>query len=362
MPSLGTARLYIALSSLLALFAWIDPLTGVILIPLAIALGATGILSLPRLPYYQAVLLAIAIAIVPAGAIALLSLLPPLSQLLPYAIAAFSIAPAIALFVLTVRLRQSRSAGIRWIVLSLTLFFVGMGLLLIWMQKGSLTLSAFQSLYKDAKDEFLKNYSALQEQYPQMFENAQLPEDSVIDLFNTSLTLLPGLAIALIWGMAWFTTVCVRWIFGHYVYGADRFANWRVTMTKFAAWVFIICFVLLATPPYARWMLLIPIVAFNICAILAPGFFVVGCRVIKERILSARGCGCFPFLIIGSVFFFTPIAVLFITITGAFRTISPAPAVTFIPIVPPTPPNGPNDPNDPQTPRNPDDQGGPPQA
>lgn len=361
MPSTSTAWFYIALSSLLAMLSGVQPITGLILMPLAIALGATGILSIPRLPYYQAVLLSILIGIVPAGGIYLLF------KLFSVSLAVLAITPAIALFVLTVRLHQSRSSAIRWITAFLTVFYTGAALLLIWELKGGLTVSVFKSLYNDAKDWFMQGFADLPAQYTELLQQGGFTEDLLPELFNTTLAIIPGLAIALLWGMAWFATVCLRWIFSHYVYGADRFAKWPVTMTKFGAWVFIICFILQALPLTGKWML-IPIIACNFYYLLTPGFFVVGCRVIKERILHARGCGCFPFVIIGSAFTMPAIVFMFLAMTGAFRTISPASIIPFVPTVPPSDPNSPQDPENPnypqnpQNPQNPDDQGGSPQA
>lgn len=364
MPSLGTAWFYITLSSALALCSWVQPVAGLILLPLAIALGATGILSIPRLPYALAVFLSLLIGLVPAGGVYLLF------GLLSLSVATLAIAPAIALLVLTIRLHQSRSAGIRWIVFFLTLFCTAAAILLIWETKGSLSPAVFRSLYNDAKDLFMKGYEELPAQYLELLQQGGFTEKMLPELFNTTLAIIPGLAIALLWAVAWFATVCLRWFFSHYVYGADRFAKWPVTMTKFGAWVFIIGFILQALPLTGKWMIL-SIVACNLYYILIPGFFVVGCRVVKERILHARGCGCFPFFIIGSIFTMPAVLLMFLAMTGAFRTISPTSMIPLIPTVPPTNPptdsqdtpddsqDTPDDSQNPPNPQNPNDHGGP---
>lgn len=342
MPSLGTAWFYIGLSTLFTLLSWIQPLTGLILTPLAIALAATGILSIPRLPYYLAVLLSLGVGLIPAGGLYLFTKIPALS------VAAFAIAPAIALFVLTIRRRHSRSAGIHWIALVLTLFYAGAAVLFIWQWKDGFSLPILKGLYNDAKDWFVKGFSDLPGQYTDLLEQAGLTEDALPDLFATFLATTPGLCIALIWSMAWFASVCLRWLFNHYVYGADRFAKWPVTMPKFFAWLFIISFIGQVIP-LTNSLWLVPVIACNLYYILTPAFFIVGCRAVKERILQARGCGCLTFVLIGTVFTMPLAAFMLLAMTGAFRTITPVPpAPVFTPF--------PSDHS--QGPQNPDDQGG----
>ena len=138
MPSLVTVRLYICLSILFATLAWLEPLTGLLLTPLSSALATVSILSIPRLSYPKALFLALIVGALPAG------ILYFLTRMLTFSVAAFAIAPAIALFVLTVRRRHSRSAGIHWIAFFLTVFYAGAALLFILEWKGGLSVSVFK--------------------------------------------------------------------------------------------------------------------------------------------------------------------------------------------------------------------------
>lgn len=342
MPSPGTVRFYICLSVLFAILAWIQPLTGLLLTPLAIALASTAILSIPRLSYPKALLLALAIGAVSAAVLYFLT------RMYTFSVAALALTPAIALFVLTVRRRHSRSAGIHWIAFFLTLFYAGAAVLFVWEWKGGLTPAVFKEIYAQAKEGFLAYFAELPAQYTQLIDEVGL---SLPDLFRELLYTAPGFVIAVLWSMAWFSTVCVRWIFNHYVYGADRFANWPVTMPKILAWIFIISFIGQAFPSIKSLQPVI-IILTNLYYVLTPAFFLVGCQTIANRVL--RGCGCATILLL-ILAFFLPVTFLFISLTGAFRTISPKPDVPFTPIIPPY---GPQNPQDPQ---NPDDQGGAPQ-
>lgn len=339
MPSLGTAWAYIGLASFFAMLSCIQPLTGLILMPLAIAFAATGVLSIPRLSYFKVLLLSLAMGLLPAVCIYFFT------GTLGLAVIAFSFAPAVAFLALTIRLHQSRSAGIRWIVVILTLFYAGSLLLIVWEWKGGLSIPIFKALYNDGKEWFIGYLSPMLEQYPQLFEQMGISQEVLADFFKITLSIAPGFCFILIWSMAWLATACLRLLFKGYVYGANRFANWPVTMTKPAAWLFLPAFLVSALPlsDHHWWVMSI---ALNLYYIFLPGFFIVGCRVIKERILAARGCGCFTFTLIGLIFTMPTVAIMVLAMTGAFRTIAPAPpkSVQF--------------PIDPQNPQNPDDQGG----
>lgn len=348
MPSLATAWCYIGLAVLFSFLSWIKPLVGIILIPISIALATTGVLSIPRLSVFKVILISIASGLLPAVGIYLLT------HLLSSAIAAFALAPAVLFFALTVRHRQSRSAGIRWMVVLLTLFYAGTLLLYVWEWKGALSGSVFQGLYNDAEGWFVNYFTPILEENSQLFEQVGMTDEVLPDLFKTILSMTPGFCILVIWSMAWFATVCLRWIFKHYVYGIDRFAKWPVIMTKPAAWLFLVTFIVSALPLNGN-LWIITVIASNLYYIFIPGFFVVGCRAVKENFFRARGCGCFPFIIIGSIFMMPTIAFLFLAMTGAFRTIAPLPPSPILP------PFSPDDPQNPQNPQNPDDQGGSPQ-
>lgn len=339
MPSLVTVRLYICLAVLFATLAWLEPLTGLILTPLAIALASVGILSIPRLSYPKALLLALIVGAIPAG------ILYFLTRMFTFSVAAFAIAPAIALFVLTVRRRHSRSAGIHWMALALTLFYAGAAILFVWEWKGGFSAAVFKEIYAEAKAGFLAYFDELPEQYASLIAESGI---SISDLFQELLYTLPGFIVAAIWAMAWLSTTCLRWIFNHYVYGADRFANWPITMPKVLAWIFIISFVGQALPTI-KSLELVSIILGNLYYVLTPAFFLIGCQVIKNRLLL--GCGCSTYIVIALVFFI-PVVFIVISLSGAFRTISPKPEIPFTPMM------GPNGPQNPQDPENPDDQGG----
>lgn len=317
MPTRGAARGFLALASILGLLYSLQP-TALFLVALAVSLSAVGLLSIPRISYPRVLLYAFLSGLLPAVITYFIASSPA------YCLAAFAFSPAAALLVLTIRRRNTRSAGIFWVTVSLTVVLAGTALLWLWLRAGSLSFGVFRQLYSEVKTAFIDYLTPLLAEGSDAFFLTGLePEEAVRTLFDQLLTLLPGFLIMVLWIVAWLSTACLRWIFKGYVYGFDRFSVWQVTMWKPLGWVYIAAFVLSALPIDGIYSI-VAIICNNLYLILLPGFVVVGCRVLKERVTRVPGCGCLPIVILIMTLFLIPgIAPVLLAFTGALRVIMP---------------------------------------
>ncbi|MBQ7828029.1 MAG: hypothetical protein IJX47_02605 [Clostridia bacterium] len=353
MPTRGTARCYMALASLLALPYGLQP-TSLLFIMLSICCLSVGVLSVPRASYVRVLLYSFAAGLVPAVIVGFLMRSPA------NAIAAFSFAPASALLVLTIRRRNSRSAGIFWATVALTATLVGAMLLWLWMRTGSLSLAVFKQLYSEIKIGFVDQMTALLQETPDvLFLSGIDVETAPAILFDVFVSVLPGVFLMLIWLIAWLASACVRRIFMGYVYGADRFKDWPVTVWRPLSFVYLGCFALALLPIPGDVYTIIGIVCYNIFLPLIPIFTVIGCRMLKERLMRQPGCGCMVIVLIVALTVAVPgIPLFLLSIVGAVQTIFPP---KYPPVAPPpfTPPFGGNGYSDPGSDGDdPDDQGG----
>ncbi len=319
MPTRLGARLYMALASLLALAFGLGP-TALFFLALSVCCLTVGVLSVPRATYIRVLLYTAAAGLVPAVAAGLIAKSPV------YALAAFSVAPASALLALTIRRRNSRSAGIFWVAVAFTVTLVGAMLLWLYLRTGSLSLAVFKQLYTEVKTGFVSYMTEVLKNTPDnvLFLSGIDMEKAPAQLFQMLVTLLPGLFLMLMWLTAWMSTACLRWMFQSYVYGHDRFANWPVTVWKPLAFVYLTAFVMALLPIPSDVYTVIGIVCYNLFLPLLPIFTVVGCRMLKERLLRQPGCGCITLVALAMVITAVPtIPFLLLSITGALQTIFP---------------------------------------
>ncbi|MBQ8288483.1 MAG: hypothetical protein IJX76_06910 [Clostridia bacterium] len=353
MPTRSTARCYMALASLLALPFGLQP-TSLLFIMLSICCLSVGVLSVPRVSYIRVLLYSFAAGLVPAVIVGLLTKSPA------YAIAAFSFAPASALLVLTIRRRNSRSAGIFWATAALTVTLLGAMLLWLWMRAGSLSVAVFKQLYSEVKNGFVAQMTTLLQETPDvLFLSGIDIETAPAILFDVFVSVLPGIFLMLMWLVAWLASACVRRIFMGYVYGADRFKDWPVTVWRPLSFVYLGSFVLALLPIPNDVYTVIGIVCYNIFFPLLPIFTVVGCRMLKERLMRQPGCGCVTVILLIAFTVAVPgIPLFLLSIMGAVQTIFPPklPPITPPPFTPPYGGNGYSDPHSDDD--DPDDQGG----
>ncbi len=330
MPTRGTARCLMALASLLALLFGIQP-TAVFLIMVSLCCASIGMLSVPRASYLRVLGYSFASGLVPAVIAGLLTRSPA------NAVAAFTFAPAAALLVLTIRRRNTRSAGIFWATVAMTVTLIGSALLALWMHADSLSFSVFKQLYLDVRTVFVDYVKPILESNSDAFFMSELdPAKFPYTLFTTLATLLPGVFIMTMWLMAWLSTVFLRRIFLGYVYGFDRFHHWPVTVWRPIGWVYIVSFVLAALPINGFVYAVIAAVANNVQLILLPIFTIIGCRMIKERLMRLPGCGCATILMLGIMAFSIPgIPLILLAFTGAWQTAMPPKHPPFTPPFPP---------------------------
>ncbi len=311
MPSIGTAYCYLALATLFALLYGLRP-TALIFVILAIGFSAVGLLSIPRISYLRVLLYALLSGLIAAGGSFLLTQSPA------FALAAFAFAPATALFTLTVRRRNSRSAGIVWITLSLAVFLAGAALLWLYQRAGSLSATVFVQLYKDVKAGFI-NYLTpmLQENSDALFLTGLDLETLLPTLYKQLVSLIPGFYLMILWLVAWLSTVLLRLLFKSYVYGHDRFAIWPVTVWKPIAWIYFAA-IFLTLLPFGGFYSIVATVANNLYLVLLPAFTVVGCTLFKARITRLPGCGCMSGLLIGFMLFINPaLPLMMLSLSGA---------------------------------------------
>ena len=320
MPTVHTAYGYLLLSCFLTLLFGLQP-TAMLAGFLAISFGAAGVLSIPRITYPKVLLLLLAVGTVPATGVYLLTHSPY------FCLATFSIVPATALLVLTIRKRHSRSAGILLATIALSSFLLAAILWWLYESQGSLTLQLFTDYYhKDAKLFIEHMMPLLDTENSALLMSTTNPIEDLSELHKQFFFLIPSLFILVIWVGVWLSTVVIRWIFMGYVYGADRFANWTVTAKRPFAWIYISAFLLaflMAVLSEHPVFYIISMVFNNVYVILLPTFLIIGCRTIKERMLRVPGCGCMTFMMILTCLFAFSMLPTLLAFTGAFRTLSP---------------------------------------
>ena len=345
MPTRNTARCYIALASLLAIPFGLQP-TAILFAMLSICCLSVGTLSIPRASYTRVILYSALAGIVPAAIVWLISHSPA------YAVVAFSVAPASAWLVWTVRRRYSRSAGILGVAALLTLTLAGAALLWLWLRAGSLSASVFKQLYVEVKSGFVSYVVKLLEETPDLFFMSGMdPQTAPKMLFDLLLTVLPGAFLTIMWVIAWFATACLRRVFMGYLYGIERFKDWKVTVWKPLSYVFLGSFTLALLPIPGDVYTVIGIVCYNIFPPLFPIFTIVGCRMLKERLKRQPGFGCITVIALFVFFIVTPVVPLLVmAVTGAIQTIFP-PKFPPVPPSPFAPPPGQGNPYTPPTSR-----------
>ncbi|MBQ7353930.1 MAG: hypothetical protein IJW62_00255 [Clostridia bacterium] len=348
MPTRGAARGYMAFASILSLLYGLQP-TGIFFLGLAICCLAVGTLSVPRASYVRVLLYSLAAGALPAVIVGFL-------RSPAYAVAAFAFAPAAALLVLTVRRRNSRSAGIFWAFVAITVTLVGAMLLWLWMRAGSLSFSVFKQLYTEIKTIFVDYMTPLlQENAEAFFMSGIDPENAPGVFFDTMLTILPGAFLMLMWLIAWLATACLRRVFLGYVYGYDRFNVWPVTVWRPLSFVYLGSFLLTLLPIDHIVFTVIATVCNNLFFLLLPIFTIVGCRKMKERLMRQPGCGCATVGMLVVLLLTTAIIPLFLlSVVGAAQTAFP----TKAPQAPPPDFYSDNSPSDSDDDDDPNDQEG----
>lgn len=299
MPSMRTVWVYLIASLVLALFSGMVPGT-VTFSMLAVCLSTMALLSIPRISYPRVLLILLVMALVSSG----LTLLLTRNGAACFASAAF--APASALLTLTIRKRSSRTCGIVLGAVGLGVFYLACTLTDVLLTYHRLSFDVFKELYGSLEQSFIATANELLSQ--NAVSEITIDQETLSLTFRQTMMFLPSAFIGTMLTALWFATALLRRMFKIYVYGEQRFADWKVTMNRPAAWVFLIAVLILFIPlpeAYAEFIL----IPLNILLILIPGFFCVGCSVWRARLF--RPGKHFPFFLL-----LTPllIALLFIPI------------------------------------------------
>ncbi len=274
MPSPFSVRIYLISSLVLAILAGLMPFAFLFSM-LALCFSSVALLSIPQITYSRVLLLLAAEALVASGIVLLLTRNPACC------FAAASFAPAAALLILTIRRHSSRTCGILLGSLGMGLFYLACLITAIYITYNRLSATLFRELYASLETKFV-DYITTQLNSDLL---AQIDADALPALFRSTVLLLPALCCDLIFFIVWLATVCLRIIFRGYLYGAHRFADWKVTMNRPSAWVFCIGTLLIGLTLLESTGSLFA-VFINILLLLLPGFFCVGCRFWKERFFS----------------------------------------------------------------------------
>lgn len=327
MPSMRTVRIFLICALALALLSGFFPYMPLFSM-LALALASVALLSIPKMTYPR-ILLILAAASVGISAIVFL-----LTRNASLCFAAISFAPATALLTLTVRKRCSRTCGIILASLGMGLFYLACYALAIYLAYNRFSLDLFKELYASMEETFLqysREYLAYLEEYmstESLSAQSLIPdEETLLESFKMTLSMLPGLFIDLILGTVWLATVLIRFIFKGYFYGAQRFADWKVTMSKPLALLFLLVAILIFLPiPDSSGIL--SAVLINALLILTPGFFCIGCSVWKARLFSP-GRRIHPLMIVLLVllalFLSIVYLIYFVALTGVLHLLMPRP-------------------------------------
>ncbi len=324
MPTRRTAYGYLALACFLTFLFGLQP-TAALSAFLAISFAAAGVLSIPRITYPKVLIHLMIMGLIPIAAIYYLTKAPYLC------LAAFAVIPATALLVLTIRKRYSRSAGILWATVALSVVLLAALLFWVHQTQGGLSVSVFKNLYHKWSTAFVDHLTpALNTEDQSLFMTPIDPQKYLSELFEALAVISPGTFIVIIWLGVWLSTAIIRWIFMNYVYGADRFANWPVTANRPLAWIYLSTFLiasLMAVFSDNHIIYAIAIIANNIYLVLMPTFFIIGCRTIKERMQRVPGCGCMTVMMLITCLFALSMLPTLLAFTGAFHLVSPKPTM-----------------------------------
>lgn len=325
MPTRRTAYGYLALACFLTLLFGLQP-TAALSAFLAISFAAAGVLSIPRITYPKVLIHLMVMGLIPIVAIYFLTKTPYLC------LAAFAVIPATALLVLTIRKRYSRSSGILWATVALSVVLLTALLFWVYQTQGGLSIAVFKNLYHKCSAAFIDYLTPMLNTEDQsLFMTPIDPQKYLSELFEALAVISPAMFILILWLGVWLSTVIIRWIFMNYVYGADRFANWPVTANRPLAWIYLATFLiasLMAAFSANLVIYAVSAVANNIYLILMPTFVIVGCRTIKERMQRVPGCGCMTVMMIITCLFALSMLPTLLAFTGAFNLISPKPTMT----------------------------------
>lgn len=317
MPSSRSVKVYFFTALALAFLSGLFP-TALMFTMLAICFASVALLSIPRMTYPRILLILTVASIVVAGIVLLLTREPFAC------FAAISFAPATALLTLTIRKRYSRTCGIILAAIGMGLFYLACYALAIYFTYHRFSLDLFKELYASAQTEFLSianeyiNEAVIE-------QIGEIDEAMLIETFNLTMSILPSILIVILLGTVWLSTVLLRFIFKGYLYGLDRFADWRVTMNRPAALLFFLATVLFIIP-FPKSVSYLPIIFLNILLILLPGFFIVGCSGLRARFFHPhrRPPMLMIFLLVLLALFMTPIfLVYFIALTGVTQVLFP---------------------------------------
>lgn len=315
MPSLRTVRLYLFTSLALALISGLLP-GALAFSMLAVCFSSVALLSVPRITYTKILILLTAEALVAAGTTLLLTR----NAAACFAAAAF--APASALLVLTIRRRYSRTCGIILASIGMGLFYLACYLLAIYLTYNRFSLDLFRELYVSLEENFIATMHEYFDSTAVQLSSVTIDDETLAQMLKMVMTLLPAILINMILVTVWFSTVFLRFIFKNYIYGQQRFADWKVTMNRPSAWVFFICILLLFIP-LPESISLLTALPMNILLILTPGFFCVGCSVWKARLfLPGRRPPFLMILLLVLIGLFSPIFLIpFVAFAGVTHLI-----------------------------------------
>lgn len=320
MPSMRTVRIFLAASTVLALLSGLMP-SSLVFPMLALCFSSVALLSIPKMTYPRILLLLAAMTAIAVAAVLLLTRDPSAC------FAAASFAPAAALLTLTIRKRCSRTCGIILAAIGMGIFYLAGYLLAIYLTYHRFSLALFKELYASLEQTFI----ATMNNYLESTASAQMiaiDEATLVSAFKQVLALLPGIFAVIMFGTVWLSTVLLRHIFRGYLYGEQRFADWKVTMNRPSAWVFCLSTLLLIFSLFEPSGIMASVL-INLLLILLPGFLCVGCSAWRAK-LARPGrrtpFGAMPIILILVMLglFFSPILPIYlIALSGATGLIAP---------------------------------------
>ncbi len=317
MPSARTVRVYLITAFVLALLSGIFAYTPIFTM-LAVSFASVALLSIPRMTYAR-ILLVLSGAAVGISAIVFL-----LTRNTAFCFAAAAFAPATAFLTLTIRKRYSRTCGIILAAIGLGIFYLACYLIAIYTTYHRLSLDLFKELYASMEETYLTYANQYLSSALGELQDT-LNEEVLLETFRLTMTLLPSILIDFCLATVWLSTVILRLIFKNYLYGADRFADWKVTMNRSSAAIFLLTAVL-AVLPFPESVGWLSAVFFNLLLILTPGFICVGCSYWKARFFRpGRRIPIFMiFLFVLLLLFLSPFLILyFIALSGAMQLLFP---------------------------------------
>lgn len=317
MPSKRTVRLFIIATFALALLTGLMP-NSFFFTMLAISFSSVALLSIPKITYPRILLILSGISVLSALVTYLLS------RNIAGCIASVAFAPAAALLILTVRKRRSRSCGIVLAAIGMGAVYLACYLAAVYVSYHSISIALFKELLVSLEETMLasmKEYisSAIPTQ------TDLIDDQTLISVFRMVLALIPSIFVIMVECTVWMSTVLLRSIFRGYLYGADRFFGWKVTMNRTSAWIFCIS-TLLSILPYPEKFTWISFVFLNIMLALLPGFFCIGCSIWKTKLFTPQRRFSFlsVLLLVLASLFFSPIILIYLAaLSGVMSLIAP---------------------------------------